>query len=808
MGGDTSILPTLPTIERKESPTKKGATKPSKRAASDKPTGQSWSPTEALPKRQRRLAQVREDRLGEFVLRHTKWFQEIPWRDFVRKVRGAGDLRVCDDVIKSHPAGELLRKFERNGVPVALASPPWDQRTKDERSKRGSHRSCDDHLEFLRGEILEFVEKGFWILLPYRLLKHLHHLRLSPMGVVPQRGRRPRLIVDYSFYGLNQETLRLTPAEAMQFGRALERILYYIRYSNPRFGNVYLGKVDLADGFYRLGLSDSSIMKLAVAFPKYPGEEQLVAAPLSIPMGWVESPPAFCTATETVADLANNMDPRIEWPVHPLEQLAWTPPEESEDVDVTKRTVNVLRDIPPVLRPLRKPVAFNDIYVDDFIQLFQGAPIKRRKHLRRLLYAIDMVFRPLEPTDRPSRQHVPSIKKLLKGDAYPSVTKVVLGWLINTAAGTIELPAHRQERLQEIFRYLHRRKRVPERKWHKILGELRSMIIGIPGSRGLFSMLQLALQKVDAEGNITLDGPAQDQIKDFQHLAADLSTRPTAIAELVPDHPVAIGPHDASGSGMGGVWIPATTNSNLQPILWRARFPPEIIHELVSFDNPMGKINNSELELAGQIGHQDVLIQEVNCAYRTVTPLGDNTTAVAWSHKGSVTTSGPSAYLLRLHSLHQRHYRYLSKPDYIPGIYNRMADDLSRLWHLTDSQLLTYFNAKYPQAQPWRIVHLRSEMHSSLISALQTKRVDPQLFLKQPPPKMVIGRNGQNTARPLALIPTSKPSQTSYLFSKFLASDSEVETSPQVANLLHLGLWKTTYGPSGRRSPAWGPIHG
>ena len=71
-------------------------------------------------------------------------------------------------------------------------------------------------------------------------------------------------------------------------------------------------------------LSDTSILKLAVAFPQYPGEEQLVVLPLSIPMGWVESPSALCVATETVADLANNHHPQRDWPEHPLEEAACT----------------------------------------------------------------------------------------------------------------------------------------------------------------------------------------------------------------------------------------------------------------------------------------------------------------------------------------------------------------------------------------------------------------------------------------------------------------------------------------------------
>ena len=258
-----------------------------------------------MERRQVKLAQVREDKLGKYVEGHTHRYVEMDWREFVREARGAGDLRISEEARSSHPAGDMLMQFERNGVPVALSSAPLDDKLKKQRAARGPHKSCRDHLEFLREELLDYVEKGFWILLPYRVVKHLKELRLSPMGVVPQWGRRPRIIVDYSFYGLNNDTIQLTPKEAMQFGRALERILHLIRTANPHFGPVHLGKVDLSDGFYRLYLSDSSILKLAVTFPQYPGEEQLVASPLSIPMGWVESPPAFCVATETVADLAN-----------------------------------------------------------------------------------------------------------------------------------------------------------------------------------------------------------------------------------------------------------------------------------------------------------------------------------------------------------------------------------------------------------------------------------------------------------------------------------------------------------------------
>ena len=113
-----------------------------------------------------------------------------------------------------------------------------------------------------------------------------------------------------------------------------------------------------------------------------------------------------------------------------------------------------------------------------------------------------------------------------------SVTKTVLGWVINTVEQTIELPEHRKEQLLSFFINLRQQTSVPFKKWHQILGELQSVVIGISGSRGLFSMLQLALQKVDSNDHIRLAAPVKDQLDDFQHLAEDQTARPTAMAKL------------------------------------------------------------------------------------------------------------------------------------------------------------------------------------------------------------------------------------------------------------------------------------
>ena len=91
----------------------------------------------------------------------------------------------------------------------------------------------------------------------------------------------------------------------MQFGHALQRILQCMYNADPRYGPIYMMKVDIADGFYRVGLAPEDVPSLGVCLPPGPDGKTLVAFPLVLPIGWVESLPQFCDVTETVADLAN-----------------------------------------------------------------------------------------------------------------------------------------------------------------------------------------------------------------------------------------------------------------------------------------------------------------------------------------------------------------------------------------------------------------------------------------------------------------------------------------------------------------------
>ena len=106
------------------------------------------------------------------------------------------------------------------------------------------------------------IHKQQWVILPYSLVKDWPDLRISPPGVIPQHERRPRWICDYSFSNINFEALELFAKETMQYGHALDRLLRKILLSDPDLGPVYMHKIDVSDGFYRIHLSLLDIPKL------------------------------------------------------------------------------------------------------------------------------------------------------------------------------------------------------------------------------------------------------------------------------------------------------------------------------------------------------------------------------------------------------------------------------------------------------------------------------------------------------------------------------------------------------------------
>lgn len=126
------------------------------------------------------------------------------------------------------------------------------------------------------------------------------------------------------------------------------------------------------------------------------------------------------------------------------------------------------------------PLRYVDVYMDDILGLAQGNMLPMT---RAILHSIDKVFWPLEDGDLPYRQETTLIKKLNKGDGHPTTHKTMLGWDINFTAYTMELTPRQRAWLAEILaNYPRSCKHTSVSEWHKVLGELCSMALALPGS--------------------------------------------------------------------------------------------------------------------------------------------------------------------------------------------------------------------------------------------------------------------------------------------------------------------------------------
>jgi len=67
-----------------------------------------------------------------------------------------------------------------------------------------------------------------------------------------------------------------------------------------------MAKWDIKDGFWRLDAEEGAEWNFSYVLPRHPGEPCYLVVPTSLQMGWVESPPFFCTASETARDVAQD----------------------------------------------------------------------------------------------------------------------------------------------------------------------------------------------------------------------------------------------------------------------------------------------------------------------------------------------------------------------------------------------------------------------------------------------------------------------------------------------------------------------
>lgn len=109
-------------------------------------------------------------RLGKHIKRLTQIFLSGGWEHLVHTVRGPSKL---SNKIRNlpHPAAALLTQLLRAGAPAKHSGHPWSESQVRQAMERGCHQSAVLHSEFLYEELADMIEKGQWLVLPFKLVQ-------------------------------------------------------------------------------------------------------------------------------------------------------------------------------------------------------------------------------------------------------------------------------------------------------------------------------------------------------------------------------------------------------------------------------------------------------------------------------------------------------------------------------------------------------------------------------------------------------------------------------------------------------------
>jgi hypothetical protein len=359
------------------------------------------------------------------------------------------------------------------------------------------------------------------------------------------------------------------------------------------------------------------------------------------------------------------------------------------------------------------------------------------------------------------------------------VDKEILGWIVDGLNFTMQLTPEKCRKIKKIIKKVSNLKYCPLQKFQKLAGNLQHASFGIPGGKGLFSPIHMAMKRTPA--NIKITESLRQTLADWIAFVHVLAIIPTNVRLLVPNFPHILHHTDACKLGAGGVITPGI--QTIQPLVWNFEWPEDIKKSLLTDDNPDGSITINDLELAGMVlGWLVLEATGWDLTFKHVGLFCDNVSAVAWAHKGHTSKSTIAARLLRLLYVRQR-VRQVSSllPVHIAGEKNTMADVASRAfksgkYFVANKNLPAYFNHNFPliKGESWTEFTLPKRLSLRVISCLRGELCQLGSLIRIPKQDKNIGNIGKHTAHNVKQIPTWT-TQTR-LNSQFSSQDTQQES--------------------------------
>jgi hypothetical protein len=405
-----------------------------------------------------------------------------------------GLMYPCNEVL-DHPAGPHLLQYALDGCPVDCGN-NWNLEQLEAAIPNRAHASANvpEAAAACKNKALERVKEGLCRLVNWDDMKHdfPKNLKISPLAVVPHKSRVYQMILDLSFQLLvnskklnsvnNSSDKSLAHQESMyKLGNVIPRIIWTMALSKDTTTPFMFTKVDLKDGYWQMAVNANDAWNFAYVLPgtSPDGLIQLII-PDALQMGWSESPPFFCAATETARDIIDDkIRNNIILPEQPMENIM---------MDIDWSTVKTPH--PPVTTETEKRnfLQLIEVYIDNFIGVIQST---NEAHLcqfsHRILDGITNVF-PSPELSGSKMAHPVSEKKLIE-DGIWDTRKEILGWLFDGMSRTIKLP---QQKCDELLLELKAVRHIPKlevKRFQKLHGRLQFATIAIPCGRPILGQL-------------------------------------------------------------------------------------------------------------------------------------------------------------------------------------------------------------------------------------------------------------------------------------------------------------------------------
>ena len=657
-----------------------------------------------------------------------------------------------------HPAATLLQEYSELGCPVRTGK-PWTKEMMWEAVERGPHKSAlsKEAMEHFAAEAKMKVESGQAKLIYWDTIKDNPppELKISPIAAVPHKSKAFRSILDLSFKlrlknggvisSVNETTEKLAPQGAIdQIGESLTRIIYAFA-ETADDAKIFMAKWDIKDGFWRMDGREGQEFNFAYVLPQPPGEPIILVVPTSLQMGWVESPPFFCAASETARDIAVEY---IETNVSSL------PKHKFIDHVMTSESI---QELPTKCEEETGFIYMVEVYVDDFMGIV--IPVSRNQ-LEHVGTAIMTGIHDVFPANDNDSEDPVSEKKLKQKDGEFDTRKVLLGFMFDGVNKTMWLEEAKREKLMTILTgWIRAAKRgrngIAFEEFRSVTAKIRHAFTCTPQGVAFLSPVNRILRAAPPRVYLHKNERLLQAIKACRTLLREAFKEPTRCRELTSGWPDFVGIVDASSHGVGGVVF--GEGSKCIPTVFRWQWPEDITNDVKSLTNPKGRITNSDLEMAGMLLAW-IVIEEVggDLKEKSISLLGDNTPSISWIDKLASRQSRVAEQLVQALAIRMKANKACPLiTTHIAGKKNQIADVPSRSfgsnknWKcVSNNEFFTLFNSLFqlPNQNFWSVFQLNYGTVTRVTSILQMKPFDLEGWRRLPERGRHVGTIGKSIA--------------------------------------------------------------